>query len=48
MVIVGCFNVGKLSLLNVFFNEECVIVLDIVGIIRDMIDVFVNFDGVIL
>lgn len=46
IVIVGKFNVGKFSILNVFVGEECIIVSFVSGIIRDVIDMeFVDDNG---
>lgn len=41
MVIVGCLNVGKFSLLNVFVGKDSVIVIDIVGIIWDVLKEYI-------
>lgn len=48
IVIIGCLNVGKFSLLNNFLCEEKVIVIDIEGIICDVIEEYVNIKGVFL
>lgn len=39
IVILGKFNVGKSFILNVILEEDKVIVIDIVGIIRDIVEV---------
>ncbi len=44
--IVGKPNVGKSSLLNCLAREDRAIVTDIAGTTRDVIEEFVNFDGV--
>lgn len=46
VVIVGLFNVGKLSLLNILVKCDVVIVIDIVGIMCDVLLVDFDFDGV--
>lgn len=46
-MIIGWLNVGKLSLLNYLLREEKVIVMDIVGMIRDVIEEYVNVWGVL-
>lgn len=38
-LVLGWLNVGKSLLVNVIIGEECVIVLDIFGIIIDVIDI---------
>lgn len=38
VVIIGCLNVGKLSLLNVWSCSDCVIVIDFFGIMRDVVE----------
>lgn len=44
--LIGCFNVGKLSLINVILGEDCVIVSFVVGIMCDVIDIyFIDIDG---
>lgn len=43
--IIGRFNVGKFSLVNVILGEECVIVFNVVGIIWDVIDIEYFYDG---
>lgn len=48
VVIVGCFNVGKLSLFNVFLGKEFVIVIDIAGIICDVLCEYIYIDGMLL
>lgn len=48
VVIVGCFNVGKLSLLNVLVGCEVVIVIDIVGIMCDVLCEYIYIDGMLL
>lgn len=48
MVIIGCFNVGKFSLFNYFLYEDKVIVMDVVGMICDVIEEYVNVCGVLL
>lgn len=42
--LIGCLNVGKLLLINVIFGEDCVIVLDIEGIMWDVIDMYFEFE----
>lgn len=37
--LIGCLNVGKFSLINVIFGEDCVIVSLVVGIMCDVIDI---------
>lgn len=41
-------NVGKLSFLNVFLYEDKVIVIEVVGMICDVIEEYVNVVGVLL
>lgn len=48
MVIVGKLNVGKFLLFNFILGENRVIVIDILGIIRDVIEEFVNIKGIFL
>lgn len=48
IVIIGWLNVGKFSLLNYLLWEEKVIVIDIVGMICDVIEEYVNVCGVFL
>lgn len=46
--IVGLLNVGKLIFFNVLIGWEVVIVLFIVGMMCDVIEIFVNFGGVFI
>lgn len=48
VVFVGKFNVGKFSLLNVLFGWEIVIVMFVVGIIRDVLCEYIYIDGMLL
>lgn len=48
VVIVGCFNVGKLSLFNVLVGCDVVIVIEIVGIICDVLCEYIYIDGMLL
>lgn len=45
VVIVGVLNVGKLMFFNWFVGWDVVIILDIVGIMCDVIEVWMDFGG---
>lgn len=45
VVLVGLLNVGKSLLFNVLVGSECVIVIDIVGIICDILCEIICIDG---
>lgn len=46
VAITGALNVGKSTLLNRLLNEERVLVSDIAGTTRDVIEERINIDGV--
>lgn len=48
VVLVGCFNVGKSFLFNWFSCCEWVIVIDLLGIIRDLLESEIVLEGVLI